>query len=109
MILMTVKNMQKKHTRSYIKKSLFYPIQSQWSNFGQWGFMSEKTDSISVDKVREFESSLSSNCTEIEYKVLYPDKDKNSLYETLRNEFGYWMTFKSIGWRTEEFLLKRIT
>lgn len=70
--------------------------------------MNKKTDYISVNKLRNFESSLSYNGKEIDYNVSYPDKDKNSIFRTLRNKFGYWMTFKSIGWKTEEFLLQRI-
>ena len=69
--------------------------------------MSDKK-SISVDKVREIEGTLSSKDIDIDYKASYPDKDKNSIYRVLRNEFGYFMVFKSVGWRTEDFLKKRI-
>ena len=91
----------------YINFQLIQNIESQDREYFQKKFMKKK--SISVDKVREIEGTLSSNDIEIDYKALYPDKDKKSIYSTLRNEFGYWMTFKSISWRTEEFLLKRIT
>ncbi len=71
--------------------------------------MTKKIKAISVDKFREFEESLSRDGKVVKYKVIYPDSDKNSPHATLSNGFGYYMVFKSIGWRTEEFLLERIS
>ena len=66
--------------------------------------MKNKTGPTPVDKTRETENCFSLNGKEIKYKIWYPDKDRDSIYKTLRNEFGYWMVFKSVSWRTEDFL-----
>ena len=42
----------------------------------------------------------------VHYEYEYPDKDPNSPDRTLSNEWGYFMVFKSMGWRLEERLLK---
>ena len=70
--------------------------------------MTEKTELFSVDKLRVNEGVITSSDKIIEYKYWYPDKDKNSIHRTLRIEFGYFMVFKSVGWRTKDFLKKRI-
>lgn len=57
-----------------------------------------------IKKWRYSEDKVLVNSNLIFYEYRYPDKDHLNPDRTLSNEWGYFMVFKSIGWRLEEKL-----
>ena len=64
------------------------------------------TKMYGIKKWRYSEDEVLVNSNLIFYKYRYPDKDHLNPDRTLSNEWGYFMVFKSIGWRLEEKLKK---
>ena len=64
------------------------------------------TKMYGIKKWRYSEDEVLVNSNLIFYEYRYPDKDHLNPDRTLSNEWGYFMVFKSIGWRLEEKLKK---
>lgn len=61
-----------------------------------------------IKKYRNHKGQVYINNKMYIYNIKYPDKDKLSPNQTLSNEWGYFMVFKSIDRRTKDFLIDYI-